>query len=597
MSDSSIINNTSMVSEKPDQSFHGDEAFALAHPWVRHYEQGVPISITVPDHPLTWLLDCTAQRYPHHTAFIYYGTKITYAQFSQLAERFADALQRLGVKKGDRVAIALPNIPQYPIAFYGALRAGAIVVQTNPLYTEREMQYQLADSGARVVVMLDTFYPTVRAIRTQTALEHVIITSPADFLPPTLHVLYPLSQRLAKQPRAHMHRELLKDHTLHVMSAILESHTHEEAAWTYQPVEISAEDIAVLQYTGGTTGLSKGAILSHRNLLANAVQTRSWFTKIRDGEEIMLAVAPFFHCYGLTACMNVSILLAATVVLLPRFKSKDVLKAIRQYRPTLFPGIPTKYQAIMHEASRHPDDLKSIKYCISGAAPLPAKVRSDFEAITHGKLVEGYGLSEAAPVTHCNPLTDECRNGSVGLPLPSVDAAIVDVGTAVPVPVGELGEIVVKGPNVMRGYWKREEETLAMFRDGWMRTGDLGRMDADGFFSVVERIKDVIIASGFKVFPHEVEEVLFQHPVVMEAAVAGVPDEYRGETVAAFVVLKPGVEASEETRQELIQYSRHILTAYKVPKIVEFRESLPKSLIGKVLRRELHYETSSQDKR
>lgn len=249
------------------------------------------------------------------------------------------------------------------------------------------------------------------------------------------------------------------------------------------------------------------------------------------------------------------------------------------------------YQAIMHEASRHPDDLKSIKYCISGAAPLPAKVRSDFEAITHGKLVEGYGLSEAAPVTHCNPLTDECRNGSIGLPLPGVDAAIVDLETAVPVPVGELGEIVVKGPNVMRGYWKREEETLAMFRDGWMRTGDLGRMDADGFFYVVERIKDVIIASGFKIFPREVEEVLFQHPVVMEVAVAGVPDEYRGETVAAFVVLKSGVEASEKTRQELIQYSRRTLTAYKVPKIVEFRESLPKSLIGKVLRRELQMVT------
>lgn len=597
MSKLSINKDASMAPGLPDQSFHGDEAFALAHPWVRHYEQGVPLSIAVPDHPLTWLLDCAAQRYPHHTAFIYYGTKITYAQFSQLADRFAGALQRLGVKKGERVAIALPNIPQYPIAFYGALRAGAIVVQTNPLYTEREMQYQLADSGARVVVMLDTFYPTMCAIRAQTALEHIIVTSPADFLPPTLHVLYPLSQWLARQPRTHMHRELLKEHTVHVMAASLEPHTHEEAASTYQPVEISAEDIAVLQYTGGTTGLSKGAILSHRNLLANTVQTRSWFPKIRDGEEVMLAVAPFFHSYGVTAGMNVSILLAATMVLLPRFKSKDVLKAIRQYRPTLFPGIPTMYQAIMNEASRHPDDLKSIKYCISGAAPLPAKVRSDFEAITQGKLVEGYGLSEASPVTHCNPLTDECRNGSIGLPLPGVDAAIMDWETAEPVPVGELGEIAVKGPNVMRGYWKRENETLAMFRDGWMRTGDLGRMDADGFFYVVERIKDVIIASGFKIFPHEVEEVLLQHPVVMEAAVAGVPDDYRGETVAAFVVLKAGVEASEETRQELIRYSRHVLTAYKVPKIVEFRESLPKSLIGKVLRRELHYEASSQDKR
>jgi len=589
MSDSSIINNTTVVG-LPDQSFHSDEAFALTHPWVRHYEQGVPVSITVPDHPLTWLLDCTAQRYPQHTAFIYYGTKITYARFSQLTDRFAGALQRLGVKKGDRVAIALPNIPQYPIAFYGALRAGAIVVQTNPLYTKREMQYQLADSEARVLVMLDTFYPAVQAIRAQTALEQIIVTSPADFLPPMLHALYPLSQRLSRQPQTHMHKELQQDHTVHVMSASLESHTHGEATSAYQPIEISVDDMAALQYTGGTTGLSKGAILSHRNLLANALQTRSWFPKIRDGEEVTLAAAPFFHSYGLTTGLNISILLAATMVLLPRFKSKDVLKVIRQYHPTLFPGIPTMYQAIMHEASRHPDDLKSIKYCISGAAPLPAKVRADFEAVTHGKLVEGYGLSEAAPVTHCNPLTDECRDGSIGLPLPGVDAAIVDTETGTPVPVGELGEIVVKGPNITSGYWKHEAETRAIFRNGWMRTGDLGRMDADGFFTVVERIKDVIIASGFKIFPREVEEVLFKHPFVKEVAVAGVPDEYRGETVAAFVVLKPGVEASEKTRQELIHYSRQVLTAYKVPTIVEFRKSLPKSLIGKVLRRELHIE-------
>lgn len=589
MSDSSIINTTTVVG-LPDQGFHSDEAFALTHPWVRHYEQGVPVSITVPDHPLTWLLDCTTQRYPQHTAFIYYGTKITYARFSQLTDRFAGALQRLGVKKGDKVAIALPNIPQYPIAFYGALRAGAIVVQTNPLYTKREMQYQLADSEAQVLVMLDTFYPTVQAIRAQTALEQIIVTSPADFLPPMLHALYPLSQQLARQPQAHMHKELQQDHTVHVMSASLEAHTHGEATPAYQPVEISADDVAALQYTGGTTGLSKGAILSHRNLLANALQTRSWFPKIRNGEEVTLAAAPFFHSYGLTTGLNISILLAATMVLLPRFKSKDVLKVIRQYHPTLFPGIPTMYQAIIHEVSRHPDDLKSIKYCISGAAPLPAKVRADFEAIMHGKLVEGYGLSEAAPVTHCNPLTDECRDGSIGLPLPGVDAAIVDTETGTPVPVGEVGEIVVKGPNITSGYWKHEAETRAIFRNGWMRTGDLGRVDADGFFTVVERIKDVIIASGFKIFPREVEEVLFKHPFVKEVAVAGVPDEYRGETVAAFVVLKPEVEASEKTRQELIHYSRQVLTAYKVPTIVEFRKSLPKSLIGKVLRRELHIE-------
>lgn len=591
MSDASIINKA--YKEPRSQAFHGDEAFLASHPWVYHYEQGVPASIAIPDHPLTWLLDCTASRYPDHTAFIYYGTKLTYAQFSRYADRFASELQRLGVKKGDRVAIALPNIPQYPIAFYGALRAGAIAVPTNPLYTGREMQYQLADSGARVMVMLDTFYPVVRAVRKQTALEHIIVTSPADFMPPMLHALYPLSQRRASQPEPRLtSKELHDDQSLHVMHTFLEPHNRSDITAFNPPVQVEASDLAVLQYTGGTTGLSKGAMLTHRNLLANAIQVRSWFSRAREGEEVMLCVAPFFHAYGLTVGMNLSILTTATMVLLPRFKAKDVVKAIRRYHPTLFPGIPTMYLAIMREASGHPSYLESIRYCISGAAPLPAKVQADFEKITHGKLVEGYGLSEAAPVTHCNPLTDECRNGSIGLPLPDVDAAIVDLETGKPVPIGELGELVVKGPNIMQRYWKREEETKAIFRNGWMRTGDLGRMDDDGYFTIVERIKDVIIASGFKVYPREVEEALFRHPVVAEAAVAGVPDTYRGETVAAFVVLKAGVEASEKTRQELIKYCEQQLTAYKVPRILEFRESLPKSLIGKVIRRELRVGSS-----
>lgn len=611
MSDVPLIGSTSV---KPASSESGQvdpthEAFAVTHPWIQHYQHGVPVSITVPDHPLTWLLDCTFRRYPDYPAFIYYGNHISYAQFSHDADRFALALQSLGVHKGDRVAIALPNIPQYPIAFYGSLRAGAIVVPTNPLYTAREMQYQLADAGARVLVTLDTFYPLVRAIYPHTALEHVIVTSPADFLPPMLRVLYPIRQRLSRRPARQSgsgeestpkHTALHDDQILHPslslpthsMHSLLElyrdkAEQSDPSAWT---VPLSPEDYAVLQYTGGTTGLSKGAILTHRALLANALQTQAWFPEIREGEERMLCVAPFFHAYGMTAGMNVSILLAAAMVLLPRFKAKDVLKAIRRYHPTLFPGIPTMYQAILHEASGHPDDLQSIKYCISGAAPLPAKVRADFEAITHGRLVEGYGLSEASPVTHCNPLTEQCRNGSIGLPLPSVDAAIVDPETSLPVPAGKIGEIMVKGPNIMLGYWHREEETRAIFRNGWMRTGDLGIMDKDGFFSVVERIKDVIIASGFKVYPREVEEVLLQHSIVMEVAVAGVPDVYRGETVAAFVVLKPDVEESEKTRQELVHHCEEALAAYKVPKLLVFRKSLPKTLIGKVLRRELQRE-------
>ena len=559
-----------------------------SRPWVRHYEQGVSPELTIPDQPLTWLLDQAVHNHSDQTAIIYYGTRLNYAQLSSLANRFAVALQRLGIQKGDRVAIALPNVPQYLIAFYGALRAGAIIVPTNPLYTEREMQHQLVDCGARVMVMLDSFYPVVRAVRANTALEHIILTSPADFLPPLLRVLYPLSQRRAKNPRPPLtSREMRQDATLHSMHSMLQPRTKGGLEIFKLPVPSSGDDLAALQYTGGTTGLAKGAMLTHRNLLANAFQTRYWTPNAQDAKEVTLCVAPFFHCYGLTVGMNLSILAAATMVLLPRFKAKDVVRAIRKYRPTLFPGIPTMYLAIMREVGKHTEHLASIKYCISGAAPLPAKVRQDFEAMTHGKLVEGYGLSEAAPVTHCNPLNDDIRDGSVGLPLPNVDAAILDQESAAFLPAGEVGEIMVKGPNIMKGYWKREKETANIFYKGWMHTGDLGKMDEDGYFYIVERAKDLIIASGFNVYPREVEEVLFHHPAIAEAAVVGLPDEYRGETVAAFIVLKPGFAASEETRQDILAYCKRELTPYKVPKKLEFRETLPKSLIGKVLRREL----------
>jgi len=586
MSDSSLINNTQTHSSTQDSA--GNEEFLATHPWVRHYEKGVPTRLDIPNHPLTWLLDTAAKQHPGHTALIYFGRRMTYAQLSSQADRFAVALQKLGVRKGDRVAIALPNIPQYPIAFYGALRAGAVVVPTNPLYTSHEMQHQLADSGAKVLVMLDMYYPLVREVRQETALEAVIITSPADYLPPLLHTLYPLSERKAKKPEPLLTaRELHDDTMLHLMRTMLEARTKGGIELFNLPVSASGDDLAVLQYTGGTTGLSKGAMLTHRNLLSNAMQNRNWTPHTHDGEEIMLCAAPFFHSYGLTVCMNLSILSAATMVLLPRFKAKDVLDTVRRYRPTLFPGIPTMYIALMREVGKHTDYLQSIQYCISGAAPLPAQVQTDFEAMIPGKLVEGYGLSEASPVTHCNPLTDECRNGSIGLPLPGVDAAILNASTGEAVPVGEVGEIVVKGPNIMQGYWQREEETKNIFINGWMRTGDIGKMDEDGYFYVVDRAKDLILASGFNVYPREIEEVLFRHTAIAEAAVIGTPDEYRGETVAAFVVLKPGNEPSEEMRKDIVTFCKRELTAYKIPKIVEFRASLPKSTVGKVLRREL----------
>ncbi len=589
MSDSPFMKDSQSPRDSAASTAIEDERVLSTRPWVRFYEEGVSTHLDIPDYPLTWLLDQAAKKYPGQTALIYYGTKISYAQLSTLASRFAVALQKLGIQKGDRVALSLPNIPQYTIAFYGALRAGTVVVPTNPLYTGREMQHQMADSGARIIVMMKEFYPTIRSVRSETALEHIILTSPADYLPPLLRTLYPLSQRKAKRQEPRLtDKELHEDKTLHRMSEMLESHATKGIELFHLPAQSSGDDLAVLQYTGGTTGLSKGAMLTHRNLLANAMQTRDWTPQVYDGKEVMLCVAPFFHSYGLTIGMNLSILAAATMVLLPTFKPPEVLKAIRQYHPTLFPGIPTMYLAIMREAGKHTEQLGSIKFCISGAAPLPAKIQHDFEEATHGRLVEGYGLSEASPVTHCNPLTEKNRNGSIGLPLPAVDSAILDQDTGEPLSAGMLGEIVVKGPNIMKGYWNREDETRAIFtKNGWMRTGDLGKMDEDGFFYAVERIKDMILASGFNVYPREVEEVLFHHPAVQEAGVAAAPDEYRGETVAAYVVLKPGFAPTDETRRSIIAFCKENLAGYKVPKILEFRQALPKSLIGKVLRREL----------
>lgn len=577
MSDPSIVNNAQTEI---------DASLRSARPWVEWYQPGVPAQLDIPDHPLTWLLDQTVSKYPHQTALIYYGTKISYARLSTLANRFAVALQRLGVQPGDRVAIALPNIPQYPIAFYGALKAGAVVVPTNPLYTEREMQHQLADSGARVLIMLDMFYPTVRAVRAKTQVEHILITSISDFLPPVLRTLYALNRRktFVQKPRLTT-REMQTDTMLHPLAKMLEPGTKGGVEVFNLPAPAASSDLAVLQYTGGTTGLSKGAMLTHRNLLANVLQSRCWTPDTHDAQEICLCVAPFFHSYGMTVCMNLSILAAATMVLMPRFSAKEVVKAIARYRPSLFPGIPTMYVAIMHEIKGNTKQLSSIKFCISGAAPLPAKVQEDFERMSGGKLVEGYGLSEASPVTHTNPLNENCVNGSIGLPLPNIEAMIMDRVTGKRQPPGEVGELLVRGPNIMQGYWNRDNKDV--FYQDWLYTGDIAYMDGKGYFYIVDRSKDLIVASGFNVYPREVEEVLFQHQAVEEAAVIGIPDEYRGENVVAVIVLKPGFTASEEMRDSVVAHCKRELTAYKVPKIVEFRTSLPKSLIGKVLRREL----------
>jgi len=542
-------------------------------PWSQHYPEGVPLDLPIPDKPLHAFLDEAVRDYPDRTATIFHGKKVTYRQMDHMANRFARALQAMGVNPGDRVAIMLPNVPQVVAAFYGALRAGAVVVMTNPLYVERELEHQMNDSGARVILALDLLKPRIEAVRPHSPLEHVIYTSIREALPFPLNLLYPLKQKLpAIQPGPTTHRwtDLMARNSP-----------------AFPPVDAKPNDVALLQYTGGTTGLSKGAMLTHRNLVANTLQTIAWLGRgdARETETRILSALPFFHVYGLTVCMNMAVAAAATMVLMPKFEVNEALKLIEKYKPNLFPGAPTMYVAVIN----HPDvtkrDLSSIESCISGSAPLPVEVQTTFERLTGGKLVEGYGLTEASPVTHSNPISGLRKTGSIGLPFPSTDVKIVDLETGLrELPPDEVGELCVSGPQVMAGYWNRPEETARVLRDGWLYTGDVARMDRDGFTYIVDRKKDMIIAGGFNIYPREVEEVLYEHPSVQEAVAVGIPDAYRGETVKAYLVLKQGQEA---TSDEIVAFCRERMAKYKVPTAVEFRDTLPKTIVGKVLRRKL----------
>jgi long-chain acyl-CoA synthetase len=560
-------------------------------PWLRHYDPGVPPTITYPDKPLTWLLDEAVRKHGSRDALIFYGHRFTYVQLAAMVDRFAGALIKLGVKPGDRVSVALPNIPQFPIAFYGVLKAGAVAVPTNPIYTEMELQHQLADAGAETIVVLDLLYHKLVKVRANTPIKRIIVAGVQDYLPPLLAAGYALQQRRGKQEQVSK-RELRGDPTVHQFKELIAKTDDRWYELRALPEPAKPEDVAVLQYTGGTTGLSKGAMLTHRNLLANALQVWSW-TGIHDTaatHETMFCAAPFFHSYGLTVAMNAGIYSGSTLVLMPRYKARDAVKMIGKYHPTLFPGVPTMYLGINREIEEHGGDLHSVRICISGAAPLPKEVQNTFERLSGGKVVEGYGLSETSPVTHANPLNGERRVG-IGLPFPDTDATIQDQETGEILPPGQPGEICIRGPQVMQGYWNQPEETAKMLRGGWLHTGDIGIMDEDGYFQVVDRAKDMIIASGYKIFPREVEEVLYAHPKIAEAVLIGVPDEYRGESAKAYIVLKPGQQA---TADEIISFAKERLAPYKVPKQIEFRSDLPKTLIGKVLRRALREEEAAK---
>ncbi len=554
--------------------------------WHRHWPTDVPKSIDYPRIPVERMLRQTAEAHGDTVATVFYGARSTYREIDETADRFAAGLRRIGVKRGDRVGLIAPNSPPFVIAFFGIQRVGGIVVQTNPLYTPRELANLYSDAGATAVVCVDLFLPNLLKAKAQTPLRDVVVADLKDFLPAPLATLYPLRRRRDLRKAGHWPLEIPREPWVHRFRDLLET----PAERGREPQDVDPDDVAVLQYTGGTTGTPKGAMLTHRSLIANTYQCASWVPGTKAGEERCLLAIPLFPIFGLIAGLMVSVKLAATTLLMPDPRDlKRLLKVIDRERPTLFPAVPTLYVALLNHPGLPRSNMRGIAACLSGAAPLPIEVRRRWETLTGGRLVEGYGLTEASTVVSANPLTkDGLVKEGVGIPFPDTDVRIVDLETGIrDLAIGEAGELLVRGPQVMKGYWNQPEETAATLRDGWLHTGDIAKMDEDGYLYIVERKKDLIIASGFNVYPREVEEVLYMHPAVLEAAAIGLPDPYRGETVKAFVVLKPGATATDH---EIIAFCRERLAAFKVPRQIEFRTHLPKSQIGKVLRRALRDE-------
>lgn len=548
--------------------------------WLKFYPEGVPQKLDAPKVAVQTLLIDSARSNPKATALEYQGNKISYGKLNELSNQFANGLISLGLAKGSKIAIILPNIPQFAICFWGAQKAGLTVVPCNPLYREREIEFQLRDSEVDAIVILNNIYNNndffaafEKARPRLPRIKSAFVTSLIDFLPP-------IKKQLAGPVKKI--QVIQKPDTIDLVSFISKNSKSEPSAASIN----SEEDVAVIQYTGGTTGTSKGAMLTHYNLVSNAYALKGW--EHGGNQDRLLGVTPFFHIYGLTVCMISPTLSGMEIVLLPSFHVEEVLQAIAKHKITTFPGVATMYIALINYPELQKYSIGSIRRCISGAAPLPVEVQKRFDKLTGGNLVEGYGLTEASPVTHCNPLGRNAlvKSGSIGIPICGTDAKIVDSETGTrDMALGETGELAIKGPQVMKGYWKNSQETANVLRDGWLLTGDIAKMDEDGYFFIVDRKKDMIDASGFKVWPREVEEVLYAHPSVKEAAVVGIRDDYRGESVKAFIVLKdksnnPGADAIRE-------YCRTQLAPYKVPRVIEFRDELPKSLVGKILRRKL----------
>lgn len=547
-------------------------------PWLKNYDEGVPHSIDYPEFPLYRFLEDTAKKYPDRASTIFNGAVITYKEMNDITDQFAAGLVDFGVKKGDRVGLFIPNTPQFVIAFWALLKVGAVVVATNPLYTEREIIHQVNDAGVEVMILMTNNYEKVKAIQDKTQIKKIIATNIKETLPPILKFLFTLT----KEKKAGF-RVTLRDGDVWMQDLI-----NKYSPQDRPEIEVGVDDTALFQYSGGTTGLSKGVIALNRGLVANVFQLNAWNPLAEEGSEVVLMAIPLYHAYGMLVGLAYGVMKGSTLVMVPDPRDTiNVLKNLTKYKATIYPGVPAMYIAL----NNHPDvqsgkyDLTSIKFCLSGSAPLLRETKDKFEKISQGKLVEGYGLSEAPVATHSNPVQGKNKTGSIGMPLPDVDCKILDLDDEkTEVAQGEIGELILSGPQMMKGYHNMPTETANTLRDGWLYTGDIVYMDEDGYFFIVDRKKELIKPGGFQVWPREVEEVIQDNPKVLEVGVAGVPDAKSGEAVKAWVVLKPGESASQD---EIREWCKNELAGYKVPKHIDFSDELPKSTVGKILRREL----------
>lgn len=560
-------------------------------PWIQKYEPGVPETIEYNGQLLHEMLDASAQKYANHTATrlvlaylplgITVQAKQTYSELKNAVDCFASALYNMGLQQGDRIAIMLPNSPQQVVAFFGALKAGCVVVNTNPTYTPREIGQILEDSGASAMLLLSSFYERLEQVKDATNLKHIIVTDVPDSLS------FPFNKLVERQVRASgMMVDIPDGPGIWRFNNLINTNASRPPT-----INVGPDDTVLFQYTSGTTGVPKAAMLTHRSFGSNIQQLEAWYRNMEYGGEKVLGSIPFFHIYGLTVAKLFAMYSGAELIITPDpRKTELILDIIQREKVTMYPGIPTMYTAIINHPKVAESDLRSVKACLSGGMALPLEVQRRFEQLTGGKLVEGYGLTETSPAACANPINGLRKEGSIGLPLPSTEVSIISLeanaeGKFETVPAGQEGELIIRGPQVMKGYWNRPDETaITLDEDGWLHTGDIAKMDEDGCFYIVDRKKDLIIASGYNIVPREVEEVLYMHAKVMEAAVAGVPDPVRGETVKAYVVLKEG---QTSTQDEINAFCREHLAPYKVPRIVEFRSELPKSQIGKILRRVL----------